>query len=403
MRLQVLVSLMLVVALPSMAADARWVGSWGASPAPPMAAAPGVEARRISPTFANQTIVQALRLSAGGQRLRVRFTNEYGIKPLAIGAARVTLLTPEGGVIPGSERVVTFSRAGAATVPAGAPLLSDPINLKTGNLARLRVSLFLPEETGLCTCHMTGGDLVQVSPPGDWTGRDLPPASGPAQYRAFVSGIEVETKSPAAVIVALGDSITDGYLATPGANRRWPDRLAERLVARYPNRSFGVINAGIGGNRMLSDGVVAVMGQSALTRFDRDVLSVTGATHLIVLEGVNDLGMRVGRPTAQALIHGYRQIVERAHAQGIKAVGATILPYEGAAYFTPEGEESRLAVNDWIRKSGVFDAVIDLDAAIRDPAKPARMRSDWHAGDWLHPNDAGYRAMGDAVGLELFR
>ena len=270
-------------------------------------------------------------------------------------------------------------------------------------MARLRVSLFLPEETGLCTCHMTGGDLVQVSPPGDWTARDLPPASGPAQYRAFVSGVEVETKSPATVIVALGDSITDGYLATPGANRRWPDRLAERLVARYPNRSIGVINAGIGGNRMLSDGIVAVMGQSALTRFDRDVLSVTGATHLIVLEGVNDLGIRTGRPTAQALIHGYRQIIERAHAQGIKAIGVTILPYEGAAYFTHEGEESRLAVNDWIRKSGVFDAVIDLDAAIRDPAKPARMRSDWHAGDWLHPNDAGYRAMGDAVDLTLFR
>ena len=403
MRLPILVSLMLLVASPSMAADARWMASWGASPAPPMAAAPGVEARRISPTFANQTIVQTLRLSAGGQRLRVRFTNEYGAKTLVIGAARVALLTPEGGVIPGSERVVTFSRAGATTVPAGAPSFSDPINLTTGNLARLRVSLFLPEETGLCTCHMTGGDLVQVSPPGDWTARDLPPASGPAQYRAFVSGVEVETKSPATVIVALGDSITDGYLATPGANRRWPDRLAERLVARYPNRSIGVINAGIGGNRMLSDGIVAVMGQSALTRFDRDVLSVTGATHLIVLEGVNDLGIRTGRPTAQALIHGYRQMIERAHAQGIKAIGVTILPYEGAAYFTPEGEESRLAVNDWIRKSGVFDAVIDLDAAIRDPAKPARMRSDWHAGDWLHPNDAGYRAMGDAVDLTLFR
>ncbi len=403
MRLPIFVSLMLLFVSPSMAADARWMASWGASPAPPMAAAPGVEARRISPTFANQTIVQTLRLSAGGQRLRVRFTNEYGAKPLVIGAARVALLTPEGRVIPGSERVVTFSGAGTTTVPAGAPSFSDPINLKTGSLARLRVSLFLPEETGLCTCHMTGGDLVQVSPPGDWTGRDLPPASGPAQYRAFVSGVEVETKTPATVIVALGDSITDGYLATPGANSRWPDRLAERLVVRYPSRSIGVINAGIGGNRVLSDGIVAVMGQSALTRFDRDVLSVTGATHLIVLEGVNDLGIRAGRPTAQALIHGYRQMIERAHAQGIKAVGATILPYEGAAYFTPEGEETRLVVNDWIRNSGVFDAVIDLDAAIRDPAKPARIRSDWHAGDWLHPNDAGYRAIGDAVELALFR
>jgi len=322
---------------------------------------------------------------------------------LLIGAARVALLTPEGGVVAGSDRVVTFSRASATTIPPGAPVLSDPIDLKTGSLARLRISLFVPEDTGLCTCHMSGGDLVQLSPPGDWTGRELPPANGPAQYRAFVSGIEVEARLPATVIVALGDSITDGYLATPGANRRWPDRLAERLAAKYPKRTMAVVNAGIGGNRVLSDGVIAVMGQSALSRFDRDVLSVPGATHLVILEGVNDLGMRADRPTAQALIHGYRQLIDRAHAQGIKVIGATILPYEGAAYFAAEGEESRLAVNDWIRTGGAFDSVIDLDEAMRDPAKPSRMRAEWHAGDWLHPNDAGYRAMGDAVGLELFR
>ncbi len=403
MRVPILAGLLLLAASTSQAAEARWVASWGASPAPPTAAAPGVEARRVSPSFANQTIVQVVRLSAGGQRLRVRFTNEYGVKALLIGAARVALLTPEGGVVAGSDRVVTFSRASATTIPAGAPLLSDPIDLKTGSLTRLRISIFVPEDTGPCTCHMNGGDLVQLSPPGDWTGRELPPATGPAQYRAFVSGIEVEAKPPATVIVALGDSITDGYLATPGTNRRWPDRLAERLAAKYPKRAMAVVNAGIGGNRVLSDGVVAAMGQSALTRFDRDVLSVPGATHLVILEGVNDLGMRVDRPTAQALIHGYRQLIDRAHAQGIKVVGATILPYEGAAYFTAEGEESRLAVNEWIRKSGAFDAVIDLDAAIRDPAKPARMRSEWHAGDWLHPNDAGYQAMGEAIDLALFR
>jgi lysophospholipase L1-like esterase len=250
---------------------------------------------------------------------------------------------------------------------------------------------------------MTGGDFVQVSPPGDWTQRELPPATGPAQYRAFISGVEVETRSQARVIVALGDSITDGYLATPGANRRWPDRLAERLTERYPNRANGVVNAGIGGNRVLSDGLVATMGQSALTRFDRDVLSVPGATHLVILEGVNDLGIRTGRPSAEGLIHGYRQLIARAHGNGLKVIGATILPYEGAAYFTPEGEASRQTINEWIRKSGAFDAVIDLDLAIRDPEKPTRMRAAWHAGDWLHPNDAGYRAIGDAVDLDLFR
>ena len=402
-RALILAGLMLAAASTSHAAGGNWIGAWGASPVPPMAAAPGVEARRISPSFDNQTIVQTLRLSTGGQQLRIRFTNEYGVKPLMIGAARVARLTAAGGVVPGSERVVTFSGSHATSIPAGAPLLSDPVDLKTGNLETLRVALFLPEETGLCTCHMTGGDFVKVSPPGDWTNRELPAATGPAQYRAFISGVEVETRSQAKVIVALGDSITDGYLATPGTNSRWPDRLAERLTARYPGRAIGVVNAGIGGNRVLSDGLVATMGQSALTRFDRDVLAVSGATHLIVLEGVNDLGIRTGRPPAAALIQGFQQLIGRARAQGIKAIGATILPYEGAAYFTPEGEAARQTINDWIRKSGAFDAVIDLDSAIRDPARPARMRADWHAGDWLHPNDAGYRAMGDAVDLTLFR
>lgn len=403
MRLPVLICALALCAAPAQAAGARWIASWGASPAPPMAAAPGVEARRISPAFSNQTIVQVMRVSAGGQRLRVRLTNEYGAKPLEIGGARVALVGPDGSVVPGSDRAVTFSGAASVTIPAAAPLLSDPVALKVGPLARVRISLYLPGETGLCTCHMTGGDLVQVSPPGDWTTKDLPPATGPAQYRAFVSGLEVETAAPGRVIVAFGDSITDGYLATPGANRRWPDRLAERLAERYPNRAMAVVNAGIGGNRVLSDGAVAVMGQSALARFDRDVLAVPGATDVVILEGVNDLGMRANAPSAEALIAGYRQIIARAHSQGLRVIGATILPYEGAAYFTAQGETARQAINAWIRTGGAFDAVIDLDAAIRDPAKPSRMRAEWHAGDWLHPNDAGYRAMGEAVDLALFR
>ena len=403
MRLPVLICALALCAAPAQAAGARWLATWGASPAPPLAATPGVEAQRFSPSFSNQTVVQVMRVSAGGQRLRVRLTNEYGAKPLEIGAARVALVGPDGAVLPGSDRAVTFSGAATVTIPAAAPLLSDPVALKVVPLARVRISLYLPGETGLCTCHMTGGDLVQVSPPGDWTTKDLPPATGPAQYRAFVSGLEVETAAPGRVIVAFGDSITDGYLATPGANRRWPDRLAERLAERYPDRAMAVVNAGIGGNRVLSDGAVAVMGQSALARFDRDVLAVPGATDVVILEGVNDLGMRANAPSAEALIAGYRQIIARAHSQGLRVIGATILPYEGAAYFTAQGETARQAINAWIRTGGAFDAVIDLDAAIRDPAKPSRMRAEWHAGDWLHPNDAGYRAMGEAVDLALFR
>ena len=356
-----------------------------------------------TPSFNNQTIVQLVRLSAGGQRLRLRLTNEYGAHALEIGAARVALVGPDGAILAGSDRAVTFSRAASATIPAGAPLISDPVALPTKTMARLRVSLFLPGDTGGCTCHMSGLELVQVAA-GDATQRALPPATGPAQYRAFLSGVEVETSAaPGPVIVAFGDSITDGYQSTVGANHRWPDRLEERLAARDPGRAVAVVNTGIGGNRVLSDGLVAIFGESALTRFDRDVLSIPGASHLVVLEGVNDLGMTRPAPSAEALIAGYRQLIARGHAHGLKVVGATILPYGGANYFTAPGEAVRTAVNTWIRTFHEFDGVIDLDAAMRDPAKPERMRAELQSGDWLHPNDAGYRVMGDAVDPALFR
>jgi lysophospholipase L1-like esterase len=403
MRLALLICAVLTAASPSWAASAHWVGAWGASPTAPQPASPGVPERLLSPRFENQTIFQVVRLSAGGQRLRLRLTNEYGVRPLKIGALRVAVVDAQGMDVPGSARVVTFAGARTTSIPPGAPMLSDPVDLPTPRLARLRVSLYLPDQTGPCTCHMSGQEYVSVDGPGDLTAQPAPTPTGPAQFRAFLSGVEVEPGAQSRVIVALGDSITDGYLSTPGTDRRWPDRLAERLVERHPKRTFGVVNAGIGGNRVLSDAVVAVMGQSALTRFDRDVLSVAGATDLMVLEGVNDLGARVGRPSAEDLIAGYRQLIARAHAHGLRIIGGTILPYEGAGYFTAEGEATRQAVNAWIRAPGNFDAVIDFDAAIRDPAKPSRMRAGWHAGDWLHPNDAGYRAMGDAVDLALFR
>lgn len=403
MRLALMIFAELMAACPSFAASSHWVGTWGASPTPPMAVAPGIEARRVAPSFENQTLVQVVRLSAGGHRLRLRLTNEYGVKPLAIGAVRLALVDADGADVPGSTREVRFANAVATFIPPGAPLLSDSVDLTAPRLARLRVSLYLPGQSGPCTCHMSGQEFVAVTGPGDLTEQPTAKPTGPAQYRAFLSGVEVEPGTPGRVIVTLGDSITDGYQSTPGTDRRWPDRLAERLAARYPKRTFGVVNAGIGGNRMLSDPVIASMGQSALTRFDRDVLSVAGVTDVVVLEGVNDLGARVGRPSAEDLIAGYRQLIARAQARGLRIIGATILPYEGAGYFSAEGEATRQDVNAWIRGPGRFDAVIDFDAAIRDPAKPSRMRADWHAGDWLHPNDAGYRAMGDAIDLTLFR
>jgi len=405
MRLSVLVCALALMAANAQAASARWIGTWAASPTPPMAATgTGLFASMLPPAFNDQTIVQVVRLSTGGSQLRLRLTNEYGPKPLAIGAVRVALVGPDNALVAGSDRSVTFAGAKAATIPAGAPMLSDPVDLPTRPLARLQVSLYLPGEAPVCTCHLQGNERVRVSQPGDWTERTVPAAKGSAQYRAFLSGVEVKTAQPARVVVAFGDSITDGFGATVGADRRWPDRLAERLAAKYPGRAMAVANAGIGGNRVLSDGVIGAFGQSALTRFDRDVLSIAGVTDVIVLEGVNDLGSsKTSPPTAESLIVGYRQMIDRAHAHGLKVIGATILPYGGAGYFGPAGEAVRQTLNAWIRAPGHFDAVIDLDAAVRDPARPERMRANLQAGDWLHPNDAGYRAMGDAVDLALFR
>jgi len=405
MRLLALICALTLCASQAEAGGARWIGSWAASPAPPMAPPPNNPARG-TPTFNDQTIVQVVRLTAGGQRLRLRFSNEYGAQPLAIGAVRVGLVDAAGGLVPGSDRPVTFAGQRTATLPPGAPLLTDPIALPTGALARLRVSLYLPSDTHGCTCHMLGVERVQVSPPGDWTEKPVPGPAADApvgEYRAFLSGVEIETNGPLApVIVPFGDSITDGARATTGANHRWPDRLAERLVAAGKGRPVAVVNTGISGNRVLSDGIIPIFGQSALSRFDRDVLSIPGATHVVILEGVNDLGGKPS-PSAEDLIAGYRQLIQRAHAHGLKIIGATILPYGGAAYYTAAADVERGKINAWIRTGHEFDAVIDLDAAVRDPAKPERMKAALQSGDWLHPNDAGYRVMGDAVDLTLFR
>ncbi len=402
MRLTALICALALTASQAHGASAHWVGSWGASPAPPMAA-PADNPARGTPTFNNQTVTQIVRLSAGGQALRLRFSNEYGTKPLSIGTARVALVDEHGTVVDGSLRTVHFSDALSATAPPGAPLLSDPIRLPTKSLARLRVSVYLPSDTNGCTCHMSGSEAVQVSL-GDTTS-DTSPVQGSASYRAFLSEVDVETTaSNARVIVAFGDSITDGFKSTTGANHRWPDRLSERLVEKTPATPYGVVNAGIGGNRVLSDGAIVSFGQSALSRFDRDVLSVPGVTHVVVLEGVNDLGAsKTAPPSAQSLISGYRQLIVRAHARGLKIIGATVLPYGGAAYYAEPGEAVRQVINTWIRTNHEFDGVIDLDAAVRDPAKPERMRADLQSGDWLHPNDAGYRVMGQAIDLALFR
>jgi len=392
---------------------AGWVGTWGASPVPPGPAGTGPGPG--TPSFDNQTLRQVVRVSVGGERLRIRFTNEYGTHPLRIGAVTLARLDAHGAPVPGTERTLHFSGQTSAVIPAEAPLLSDPVDLAVPALSSVSISLYLPQDTGPCTCHPVALQSGSVSGPGDFTAGSFPTQT-PLRMRAFISGVEVESAHPQKAIVAFGDSITDGVGSTADQNRRWPDKLAERLAAADPSHGWGVVNMAISGNRVLDDGA----GQSALARFDRDVLSVSGAAYVIVFEGVNDLGLSFGHPqgpfaerfralapaqpaNAQAMIAGYRQLIERAHAKGVKIFGATIAPYEGAVYWSPEGEAQRQAINTWIRTGGDFDGVLDFDAALRDPAQPSRMRAELQAGDHLHGSDAGYEAIARSIDLKRFR
>lgn len=373
----------------AMAPQSGWAGAWGASPTIPPAG---------GRSFDNQTVRQVVRLSEGGSALRIRLTNEYGEAPLQIGAASIAPAGPDGK--PAAPPVaITFAGKTSTLIPPGAPLLSDPVALPVTPLQQVSISLFLPTVTGPCTCHFAGLANAEISGPGDFTlsGFD---AKETLINRVFLSAVEVETASPR-TIVTFGDSITDGTSSTPNANRRWPDILAERLAGAGEPR--GVSNQAIAGNRVLSQGM-AIFGESALARFDRDVLTVPNARWLVILEGINDIGMGAAAPpTFDQMRAGYRQMIARARAQGIKVYLATLLPYEGARYFHEAGEAVRQEINAWIRTTDEIDGVIDFDAAMRDPANPRRMKMELQSGDWLHPNDAGYKAMGEAVDLTLFR
>lgn len=400
------IAALVAAALLASAAEAKWVVSWAASPVNPSAAFGPFPA---TPAFHNQTLRQFLRLSAAGRALRIRFTNAYGEAPLAIGAARVAILNADGSERPDSSRRLGFGGRASVSVPRGAAFLSDTVDLPVEAGAKIAVTLYLPGDTGPCTCHPTGNDRLEISAPGDFSAAPFQPAST-GTTRAFLAAVEVDAPAAARAVATLGDSITDGVGATGGADRRWPDFLARRLGGRW-----GVANEGISGNRVLNDGA----GVNALARLDRDVLALPGVDTLILLEGVNDLGLSFGyitgpladvihqsaqdRINADDLIAACRQIIVRAHARGIRVIGATILPYKGSFYWSPEGEAARQAVNRFIRTGGAFDGVADFDAVIRDPADPASIRAGLHSGDHLHGSDEGYRLMAEAVPLGLFR
>ena len=339
--------------------------------------------------------------------MRVQLSNAFGTSALKVGAAHIALRDKGSTIVAGSDRPLTFSAKPSFTIPPAAEVLSDPVNLEVPKLSDLVISLYIPGEATTPTVHLTGLHPTYISQqPGDLTGAASIDDPKPVQLWYWISAVDVEAPPKANLIVAFGDSITDGATSTLDTNRSWPSQLAERLAANKSTADVAIVNEGISGNRLLNDGA----GVSALARFDRDVLSQPGVKWLIVLEGINDIGLG-SRPDADPsdavtpddLIAAHKQLIERAHMHGIKVFGATLTPYVGAAYATEQGEAAREAVNQWIRTSAAFDAVVDFDTAVQDPANPKMIRAAYNTRDHLHPNDDGYKAMAAAIDLSLFK
>ncbi len=405
--LAMLSSLAVELGLQSTQPSGRWVATWTAAP---MNTRPS---DMVVAGFHNQTVREIVRVSIGGQRIRIRLSNEYGSRPVPIQSIHVALANVDGTIQTASDRPVTFGGLRSVTLLAGAPMLSDSIELSVSPLAHLAVSTYFKEWAPVESYHFEAQQTAFLSTLGDSVRDEKFVAGQTTTSHYFLSGVFIECADDARTVVALGDSITDGYLSTINGDRRYPDRLAERVLADNGLKNVAVVNQGIGGNRLLSDG----RGASALARFDRDVLSLPHVSHVVLLEGINDIGWpgtildsEHSEPTLDTLASGYRQLIARAHAHGIKVILATIVPFEGnsedkqlPSYFSADKERLRLQVNDWIRRNHEVDGVVDFDLAIRDPARPGCMRREFDSGDGIHPNDAGYKAMADAVDLAMLR
>jgi lysophospholipase L1-like esterase len=414
----VIATLTLTGSASATGAGQSWVGTW--STAVTGAATPPQPAT----VFENQTLRQIVHVSIGGSYLRVRLSNEYGTQPLVVGEARIAR-RPAGAtgsqIAAGTDRRLTFGGHSSFWIPAGAPALSDPVRLSVPALSDLVISIYLPQRTPAATLHGSAFQTNYIAAGNVTRAASLTGARETTSWY-FLSGVSVSASPRAGAIVALGDSITDGAVTTINANHRWPDFLARRLQANHSLRHLGVLNKGIGGNRLLHNGntlpgtpfagIGPLFGDSALARFDRDVAAQPGARYVIVLLGINDIGhpTSVAPPSeavsVQEMIFGYRQLIARAHERGLRIYGATMTPFQNttiAGYYNAANEAKRLAVNHWIRTSGEWDGVIDFDRAVRDPNQPLRMLPAYDSGDHLHPNDAGMRAMADAIPLRLFR
>jgi lysophospholipase L1-like esterase len=401
----------------------RWVGTWATAevgrPQAPVAQTPGPPpfmtnqcpaGPPASPTFLhvnNQTLRQIVHTSIGGSKLRVVLSNRYGTEPLAVGAAHIALRDKEASINQSSARPLTFSSRPTFTIPPGAVVYSDPVNLTIPQMSDLAVDLYLPGDTNRpapLTMHTGAFQTSYVSQTGNHAGAANLPTATTTQNWFVLHRVEVTAPESVGGLVAYGDSITDGTRSTPDTNNRWPDHLVRRMLAQPGAPRFGLMNAGIAGNRVLSNGAFNA-GINALARFDHNVLAQPGVTHVVFMEGINDIGQARENPSpsAEDIIAGHKQIIERARSKGIKIYGATLTPFYGAAYYTEVGEAKRQAVNEWIRTSKAYDAVIDFDKVTRDPGDPKKFNPAFDSCDHLHPSDAGYKAMADSIDLALFK
>jgi lysophospholipase L1-like esterase len=385
---------------PTLAAAAspdHWVGTWAASPV----ALPNPDSQYGA---AETTYREIVHVSIGGDTSRVILTNEFGLDSLTISAASIALRTTGNEIDVASAHPLTFGGQGSVTIPPGALVVSDQTGVKLPPLSDVAVSIVVPAQPIQQVTHHSFANQTSYAAPGNVAGAKSLDSPTEITNWPFLKGIDVRASGNSAAIVTFGDSITDGARSTRDANLRWPDVLARRLQAEKKTRDLGVLNQGIGGNRVLHD----VTGPNALARFDRDVLDQAGVKYLVILESINDIGhaMNPVKPddvvSADDIIAGLSQLATRAHTHGIKVYGATLTPYVGAKYASPAGEAMRQAVNKWIRNNNVLDGYIDFDKATQDPANPAVFSSTADGGDHLHPGDAGYKVMGESIDLKLF-
>jgi lysophospholipase L1-like esterase len=378
----------------------KWVATWAASP---MAATP---ARLAAPDdfssagFDNQTIRDIAWTSAGGQAARISLSNQFGTRPVTFSEADIGISAGGPLIFLGTDHRVTFAGHASVTIAPGAFAVSDPVTMTVPAETDLAVSLYTSGPTGPATYHSDAQQINYVSAPGNYAGSESAAGfTNASQHWYFLDEVDVQVGAAAgSTIVAFGDSITDGWRSAVGVNDRWPNDLARRLLAGPPGQLHPVVDEGISGNRVLANSVV--FGVNAQARFLRDTAALSGARYVIVLEGINDIGFNLS-PAAE-IIAGYENLIAAAHAAGLKIFGATLTPFQGAGYCSAAGEAERETINQWIRTSGAFDRVIDFDRAVRDPADPLRLLPAYDSGDHLHPNDAGYQAMANAINLAVF-